>query len=101
MMLRFSRFRFRAGSEAEGLQVLRRHAKAIAAAAGCEGAWLAQGQHPSTEFVVVALFRDETSLRSFEARLRSDPDLGGDQFAAMRLTTQPPELIQYEVRGAD
>jgi heme-degrading monooxygenase HmoA len=98
-MMRFSRFRFRAGSEAEGLGILGRHTKAIASADGCEGVWLGQGQHPSTEFVVVALFRDEASLRAFEGRLRSDPDLGGDQFAAMRLTTQPPEMTQYEVRA--
>lgn len=98
MMLRFSRFRFKAGSEGEGLEILRRHVKAIAAADGCESAWLGRGQHPTTECVVVALFRDEDALRRFEGRVRSDPSLGGDLFAAMRLTTQPSEIIDYEVR---
>jgi len=98
MMLRFSRFRFRPGSEGEGLEILRRHVRAIGSAAGCEGAWLGQGQHPTTEFVVVALFVDEASLRDFEGRLRSDPGLGSDQFAAMRLTAGPPEMTQFEVR---
>lgn len=98
MFVRFNRYRFREGEEAEGLGILRRHVAALRAAAGCEDAWVAQGQHPSTEFIVVALFRDEPSLRAFEGRLRSDPTQGSDFFSLMRLTTQPPELTQYERR---
>ena len=99
VFLRFSRYRFKEGSEAEGLPILRRHVESLKAAEGCEDAWLAQGQHPSTEFVVLARFRDEPSLRSYEGRLRSDPAGSGDFFALLRLTTQPPEVTQYELRA--
>src|SRR5438477_505692 len=64
----------------------------------CRDAWLAQGQHPATECVVIALFEDEDSLRKLEGRLRSDPRRGGDFFALLGLTTQPPEVVPYEVR---
>jgi len=97
MYLRFSRFRLKPDREAEGSALLRRHADAVARADGCERAWLAQGQHPSSEFVIVALFRDEQSLRAFEGRLRSDPALGSDQFALLGLTVRPPELTEYAV----
>ena len=98
MFLRFSRFRFKEGRETEGLEILRRHVAAIKSAAGCRDAWLAQGQHPATECVVVALFEDEDSLRRLEGRLRSDPVRGGDFFELLRLTTQPPEVVPYEIR---
>lgn len=99
VFLRFSRFRFKEGKEAEGLEILRRHTVAIKGAAGCRDAWLAQGQHPATECVVIALFEDEDSLRRLDGRLRSDPAQGGDFFALLSLTTQPPEVTQYEIRG--
>jgi len=99
MFLRFSRFRFKDGKETEGLEILRRHAAAIKSAAGCRDVWLAQGQHPATEFVVVALFEDEDSLRRLEGRLRSDPLRGGDFLSLLSLTTQPPEVVQYEIRS--
>ena len=99
MFLRFSRYRFREGAAAEGLEILRRHASTLHAAPGCEHVWLGQGQHPSTEFVVLALFRDEDSMWGFEGRLRTDPSVGSDTFALLRLTTDPPELIQYEIRA--
>jgi hypothetical protein len=99
VFLRFSRFRFKEGNEEEGREILLRHMAAIRSASGCRDAWLGQGQHPSTEFVVVALFEDEASLRSLEGRMRSDPSLGGDFFSLLRLTTQPPEVVQYEVGG--
>ena len=98
VFLRFSRFRFKEGRETEGTSILRRHTKAIRSAPGCRDAWLGQGQHPATEFVVVALFEDEDSLRRLEGRLRSDPVGGGDFFALLSMTTQPPEVTQYEVR---
>jgi hypothetical protein len=44
------------------------------------------------------LFQDEESLRRLEGRLRSDPTRGGDFFALLALTTQPPEVVPYEVR---
>lgn len=99
VFLRFSRFRFKEGKEEEGFAILRNHAAAVASAAGCKEAWLAQGQHPTTEFVLIALFEDEDSLRSLEGRLRSDPSLGAHFFSLLRLTTQPPEVTQYEVRA--
>lgn len=95
MMIRFSRFRLNAGAEADALALLRRHAAAVRAADGCETAILGQAQHPSTEFVLIAQFRDEPSLRRFEGRLRSEPSLGGDQFALLRLTSTPPDLAEY------
>ncbi len=98
MFVRFSRYRFREGSETEGLELLGRHLAALREAAGCVDAWVAQGQHPSTELIAVARFRDEESLRSFEGRLRSDPSQGSDFFSLMRLTTRPPELTTYEIR---
>ena len=98
MFVRFSRYRFKEGSEAEGLEVLQRHLVSLRSAPGCEQAWLAQGQHPSSEFVVIARFRDEPSLRSFEGRQRSDPTEGSDFLYLLRLTTQPPEVTQYELR---
>ncbi len=97
MIIRFSRYRFKEENKAEGLEILRRHVAVLRAAAGSEEAWVAQGQHPSTEFIVVAKFRDEGSLRSFEGRLRSDPGQGSDLFSLLRLTTQPPEATQYEM----
>ena len=97
MFVRFSRYRFKEGAETEGLGLLRRHVAALRAAAGCEDAWVAQGQHPSTEFIVVARFRDEASLRTFEGRLRADPAQGVDFFSLLRMTSQPPEVTQYEV----
>ncbi len=97
MLLRFSRFRLKDGTETKGLEILRRHAIATRSDPGCREAWLGQGQHPSTEFVVVALFEDEAGLRRFEGRLRSDPNLGGDFFSLLQLTTQPPEVTQYEI----
>ncbi len=99
MFLRFSRFRFKEGRETEGFEILRRHAAAIKSAAGCREAWLAQGQHPATECVVVALFDDEDSLRRLEGKLRSDPVRGGDFFSLLSLTTQPPDVVQYEIRS--
>src|SRR2546425_634051 len=99
VFIRFSRFRFKEGKEAEGLDILRRHSAAIKSAPGCRDAWLAQGQHPATECVVVALFEDEDSLRRLEGRLRSDPVRGGDFFSLLSLTTQPPEVVQYEIRS--
>jgi heme-degrading monooxygenase HmoA len=99
VFLRFGRFRFKEGNEGEGCDILRRHAEAMREASGCQDAWVGQGQHPSTEFVVIALFQDEASLRSFENRLRSNPSLGGGFFSLLRLTTQPPEITQYEVRS--
>lgn len=98
VIVRFSRYRFKEEAEAEGLEILRRHLAALKAADGCEDAWMAQGQHPSAEFIVVARFRDEGSLRTFEGRLRSDPNQGSDFFSLLRLTTQPPEVTQYEIR---
>lgn len=98
VFIRFSRYRFKEGNESEGLEILQRHVTSLKSAEGCEEAWLAQGQHPSTEFVVIARFRDEASLRNFEGRLRSDPTQGGDFFSLLRLTTQPPEVTQYELR---
>ncbi len=98
MFVRFSRYRFREGNEAEGLDVLRAQVRSLRAAEGCEDALVAQGQHPSTEFIVLARFRDEASLRAYEGRLRSDPTQGGDFFSLLRLTTQPPEVTQYEVK---
>jgi len=99
MFLRFSRFRIKEGREAEAAEILRRHAVAMKSAAGCLDAWLGQGQHPATEFVVVALFRDEASLRNLESRMRSDPSFGGDFFSLLPLTTGPPEVTGYEVLG--
>src|SRR5437867_12516774 len=97
MFLRFARFRFREGKEAEGLRILRGHANAIRTAPGCRDVWLGQGQHPATECVVIALFEDEDSLRRLEGRLRSDPIQGSDFFALLSLTTHPPEVTSYEV----
>ena len=99
VFLRFSRFRFKEGKEVEGLDILRRHAAAIRAAPGCRQAWVAQGQHPATECIVVALFEDEDSLRRLEGKLRSDPLSGGDFFSLLSLTTQPPDVTQYEIRS--
>ncbi len=99
MFLRFSRFRFKEGKEADGLEILRRHTAAIEEAEGCRDAWLAQGQHPATECVVIALFDNEDSLQRLEGRLRSDPSRGGDFFSLLSLTTQPPEVTVYEIRG--
>ncbi len=99
MFLRFSRYRFREGQETEGFELLQRQAAAMRAAEGCEEAWLAQGQHPSSEYVLIGRFRDEASLRAFEGHLRSDPAKGGEFFSLLRLTTQPPELTQYELRA--
>src|SRR2546427_4214539 len=99
VFLRFSRFRFKEGKEAEGLDILRRHSSAIKSAPGCRDAWLAQGQHPATEYVVVALFEDEDSLRRLEGRLRSDPLRGGDFFSLLSLTKQPPEGVQDDGRS--
>jgi Antibiotic biosynthesis monooxygenase len=98
MFLRFARFRFKEGKEDDGLRILRGHAAAIRAAPGCREAWLAQGQHPATECVVIALFDDEDSLRQLEGRLRSDPARGGDFFRLLALTSQPPEVVPYEVK---
>jgi hypothetical protein len=97
VIIRFSRYRFRDGSETQGAEVLRRHVAALKAAEGCEDAWLAQGQHPSTEFIVVARFRDPESARNYEGRLRSDIGQSGDFFSLLRLTKQPPEITQYEL----
>lgn len=99
MFLRFSRYRFKEGKEAEGLEILGRQVKSLRAAEGCQAAWLAQGQHPSSEFIVIGHFRDEASLRTYEGRLRSDPTQGGEFFSLLRLTTQPPEVAEYEMRG--
>ncbi len=99
--LRFSRYRFKEGSEAEGLEILRHHVASLRAVPGCDEAIVAQGQHPSSEFVVLARFRDEASLRGFEGRLRSDPTQGSDFFSLLRLTTQPPEVMEYELRDVD
>ena len=98
VFIRFARFRFKDGKEEEGLRILRNHTAAIRAAPECVDAWLGQGQHPATEFVVMALFADEDSVRRLEGRLRSDPTRGGDFFALLELTTQPPEIVPYEVR---
>jgi quinol monooxygenase YgiN len=98
VFVRFARFRFKDGKEADGLRILRGHADAIRSAPGCRDAWLGQGQHPATECVLIALFDDEDSLRKLEGRLRSDPARGGDFFALLALTTQPPEVVPYEVR---
>ena len=87
--------------EAEGLTILRRHREAIRAAPGCRDAWLGQGQHPATECVVIAVLENEDSVRRLEGRLRSDPALGGDFFALLRLTSQPPDVTQYEIRAGD
>jgi len=96
--IRFARFRFKEGKEDEGLRILRNHTAAIRSAPECVDVWLGQGQHPATEFVVIALFPNEDSLRRLEGRLRSDPNRGGDFFALLALTTQPPEIVPYEVR---
>ena len=98
VFLRFSRFRFKDGNEAEGLAILRRQAESMRSTEGCDDVWLAQGQHPATEFILIGRFRDEGSLRAYEGRLRSDPAQGGDFFSLLRLTTQPPEVTQYEMR---
>ncbi len=100
VFVRFSRYRFKEGHEAEGFEILRRQAAALRHAAGCEETWLAQGQHPSSEFVVISRFRDEASLRAYEGRIRSDPAQGSGFFSLLRLTTQPPEVTQYELRDA-
>ena len=97
--LRFSRYRFKDGSEAEGLEILQRHVASLKAAPGCEEAVVGQGQHPATEFVVLARFRDEASLQGFEGRLRSNPAQGGDFFSLLRLTSHPPELTTYELHA--
>ena len=94
VFVRFSRYRFRDGAETEGLEILRRHVRALRAADGCEDAWVAQGQHPSGEFIVVARFLDEASLRRFEGRLRSDPAQGGDFFSLLRMTIEPQYVTQ-------
>jgi hypothetical protein len=99
VFLRFARFRFKEGREGDGLRILTEHAKAIRSAPGCREAWVGQGQHPATECVVVALFETEDALRSLEGRLRSDPRRGGDFFALLALTTHPPEIVPYEMRG--
>lgn len=99
MIFRFSRYRFKEETVEEGLRVLRGHARAVAAAPGCESAWVARGRHPDTVVVLLAAFRDDASLRSFEGRLRSDPLLGSDAFALMRLTTAPPEMAEYQVQS--
>lgn len=99
VFLRFARFRFKEGKETEGMRILRGHAEAIRSAPGCREAWVAQGQHPATECVVVALFDDEESLRRLEGGLRSNPTRGGDFFALLALTTQPPEVVNYEIRA--
>lgn len=99
MFVRFSRYRFKEGNEAEGITILRRQLQSMRAADGCEDAWLAQGQHPSTEFIMIGRFRDDASLRAYEGRLRSDPAQGSDFFSLLRLTTVPPDVTQYEVRS--
>ncbi len=99
MFLRFSRFRFKEGKEVEGIPLLERHASALRTAPGCRNAWLGQGQHPATECIVVALFDTEDSIRRAEGRLRSNPSQGGDFFTLLSMTTEPPEVTQYEVRG--
>lgn len=98
MFLRFSRYRFREGNETEGLEILKRQLASLRGADGCDEAWLAQGQHPSSEFVLIGRFRDEASLRTYEGRLRSDPAQGGEFFSLLRLTAKPPEVTQYEIR---
>ena len=97
VFLRFSRYRFKEGNEADGLEILERQLASLRVAEGCEEAWLAQGQHPSTEFVLIGRFRDEASLRIYEGRLRSEPSQGSDFFSLLRLTTKPPEVTQYEI----
>jgi len=97
VFLRFSRYRFKEGNEMEGLEILERHAAVLRTAEGCESVWLGRGQHPATEFVLIAAFRDEAALQRFEGRLRSDPNLGSLSFSLLRLTKQPPEMTQYEV----
>ena len=99
VFLRFARFRFKEGKEGEGLRILRLQAGAIRSAPGCIDAWVGAGQHPTTECVVIALFENEDSLRSLEGRLRSDPQRGGHFFALLALTTQPPEIVQYDVQA--
>lgn len=98
VIVHFSRYRFKEPNVVEGLELLRRHVTRLKAADGCEEAWLAQGQHPSTEFIVIALFRDEAASRTFEGRMRSDPAQGTDFFSLLRLTERPPEVTQYELR---
>ncbi|HYM38868.1 MAG TPA: antibiotic biosynthesis monooxygenase [Thermoplasmata archaeon] len=98
MFLYFSRYRFKEGKDIEGFELLKHQAQSLRDAPGCEGEWLGQGQHPSTEFIMIGRFRDEEALRAYEGRLRSDPVHGGDFFALLRLTTQPPEVTSYEVR---
>ena len=98
MLIRFARFRFKEGKEGEGLRILGAHTVAIRAAPGCRDAWLAQGRHPATECIVIALFADEESLRRLEGRLRSDPTAGGDFLALLPLTAQPPEVVAYEIK---
>lgn len=97
VFLRFARFRFKEGKEVDGVRILRDHVEAIRSAPGCRDAWLGQGQHPATECVVIALFEDEDSLRQLEGRLRSDPTHGGDFFALLPLTTQPPDVSAYQI----
>jgi len=99
VILRFSRYRFKEETVEVGLRILGGHAKAVAAAPGCEAAWVARGRHPDTVVILLARFRDDASLRTFEGRLRSDPALGSDAFALMRLTTAPPEMAEYEVQA--
>jgi hypothetical protein len=98
VFLRFSRYRLKEGSETVGLEILKRQLASLRSADGCEEAWLAQGQHPSTEFILIGRFRDETGLRTYEGRLRSEPTQGGDFFSLLQLTTKPPEVTQYEIR---
>jgi len=100
MILRFSRFRFKEGNEAEGEDILQSHATSMRASAGCVSVWVGQGKHPSTEFVVVAFFDSDASLRGFEGELRGNPSLGGDFFSLLRLTSVPPEVTEYEVRAS-
>src|SRR5204862_2525878 len=66
MFLRFARFRFREGKEAEGLRILRDHAKAIRASPGCRDACPGKVNHPARECGVVALLARKNSLRAPE-----------------------------------
>jgi len=93
MFLRFSRFRFKDGKEAEGLAILRRHVAAISSAGGCRDAWLGQGQHPATECVVVALFETRIRCGAWKdgfAPIRSKGAISSHSFPLQRIRPKSP-----------
>ena len=96
MFVRVAQFTFRAGTEENGLSLLREDIAFIAKSPGCKRAYLATPIH-GPSFMVYSEWDSEADIERFEGAMRMNPGASSTFFGLMPLLQGPAHIARYEV----